>query len=74
MKTLTTTSEQIFASCLGPHDGGKAWRNVGTRFAAAAINSVAKSGLPFAEHYWRDVLPDPSDQEPEGNQSTIQRA
>ena len=57
MKTLTITSEQIFASCLRPNDGETAWLNA-RRGAAAAINSVARSELPFAEHYWRDVLPE----------------
>ena len=57
MKTLITTSDQIFASCLRPNDGETAWLNA-RRGAAAAINSVARSGLPFAEHYWRDVLPE----------------
>jgi hypothetical protein len=57
MKTLTTTSEQIFASCLRPNAGETAWLNA-RRGAAAAINSVARSELPFAEHYWRDVLPE----------------
>jgi hypothetical protein len=57
MKTLNKTSEQIFASCLRPNAGETAWLNT-RREAAAAVNSVARSGLPCAEHYWRDVLPE----------------
>jgi hypothetical protein len=57
MKTLITTPKQICALFFGPHDGEKAWFSHRRGLAGAAINSVAGSDLPSAEHYWRDVLP-----------------
>src|SRR5262245_16495385 len=73
MKTLTIT-KQIRAWCLGPEDGGKASVSNRRALAGAAINSVAKSDLPSAEHYWRDVLPSGSFGASLGGRSTVDSA
>ena len=57
MNTLITTPKRICAFFFGPNDGEKAWFSNRRGLAGAAINSVAGSDLPSAEHYWRDVLP-----------------